>query len=150
MKALVNHWSTCQPRQCHRKQVDNDKSICPYSFHLLPYRFCFIIYICACLCYETTGVDKFLFGLDLSDGHVLKCHMSYVGFLHKSVSQTRPRCTSITTGMIMEQYNVQIFLFAMTVLKVRKNYKRRNSYLPGLLTWQSEFECDADVCPFRG
>ena len=47
--------------------------------------------------------------------------MSYVGFVHKSVSQTRPRCTSITTGMIMEQYNVQIFLFAMTVLKVRKN-----------------------------
>ena len=104
MKALVNHWSTCQPRQCFRKQVDNDKSL--------------IIYIFACLCCETTGVDKFLFGLDLSDGHVLKCH---VGFVHKSVSQTRPRCNSITTGMIMEQYNVQIFLFAMTVLKVRKN-----------------------------
>ena len=57
--------------------------------------------------------------------------MSHVGFVHKLVSQTRSRCTSITTGMIMEQYNVQIFLFAMTVLKVRKNCKRRNSYLPG-------------------
>ena len=86
-----------------------------------------------------------MFGLDLSDGHVLKYHMSYVVFIHKSVSQTRPRCTSITTGMIKEQYNVQIFLFAMIVLKVRKNCKRRNSYLPGLLTRQSEWECDADV-----